>query len=342
MEDAQPPPPDAAPLDDAAVEPVLLPPHGLWAVALALFVLSAVAAIFWSPPLHPHLQPSLVLETWRDVDLAALRQPDDALLRLPAGGPEQQALHAAIQAQFKQYLQREAALRGETGDDAAARLALGAVEESVRTLVQRWGADALRRLAVQFGRDVRVAAERAILTARAAHQPFSVHLQAQPLPADVSALTDLAGALGTTLAHAGIDRQVRDGKLDPAAGQVIESIAQARFLRLGARVVGGAPQLPSAAWLFVQHFRVEAHAGLDLERRLALLDELATADPAYPSDYARGVLLAREEEYAKAVPWFERASTHGPFARQAHDNARWCRERAAAASANGQPPSPAP
>jgi hypothetical protein len=107
-------------------------------------------------------------------------------------------------------------------------------------------------------------------------------------------------------------------------------------------VPGGPPQLSSSAWLLVQHFRLEAHAGLDLQRRLALLDEFATTDPAYPTDYARGVLLAREEEYAKAAPWFLRASKHGPFARQARDNARWCAERAQQAAATSASPTPAP
>lgn len=325
MDDTQQrPPPEESPL----TEPVLLPPRGLWAVAVVAFVLTAVAGILWAPPLRPRLQPNLTLDTWHDVDLAAMRQADDALLRLTAVSPEQQALERTIQAQFKLYLQREAALSGQTADDAAARMALGAVEESVRTLVQRFGADALRRLAVQFGRDVHAALAASLLAAHAAHQPFAVHLQAQPLPADVSALTELAGALGATLERIGIDRQVHDGKLDPVAGQVIETIAQVRFLQLGARVPGGAPQVASSGWFLVQHFRVEAHAGLDLERRLALLDELATHDPAYPGDYARGVLLAREEQFDKAIPWFERASRHGPFARQARDNARWCRERA--------------
>lgn len=334
MDDAQPLPPD----DNAPLEPVLLPPRGLWAVALALFVASAVAAILWAPSLKPRLRPSLTLETWRDVDVAALRQPDDALLNHPPLSAEQVALEAAIQEQFRAYLRLEAALAGHAADDAAARQALGAVEESVRTLVQRWGIDALRRLAVQFGRDVHLAVEKSILAARAQHQPFAQHLAMQPLPADVSALTALAGALGSTLERTGIDHQVRDGKLDPAAGQVIETIAQARFFQLGARIATGAPQLPSAAWFLVQHFRVEAHAGLDLPRRLALLDELATTDPAYPGDYARGVILAREEEFAKAAPFFERASKHGPLAKQARDNARWCRERAAQVTERQLPP----
>ena len=329
--------------DEAALEePVLVPPRGLWAVALALFVLTAVAAILWAPPLKPRLLPNLTLETWRDVDLGELRAPDDALLKHAPSSPEQLQLERAILTQFRLYLQREAALGGRTGADPDARQALGAVEESVRTLVVRFGPDALRRLAVRFGRDVHAAVESSVLAARAAHQPFAVHLVAQPLPADVSALTALAGALGTTLERTGIDRQVRGGQLDPVAGQVVETIAQARFLQLGARIPDGAPQLASAAWFLVQHFRVEAHSGLDLQRRLALLDELATTDPAYPGDYARGVLLAREEDYAKAVPWFQRASTHGPFARQARDNARWCLERAAQAAATSPQPSPAP
>jgi hypothetical protein len=316
-------------------EPVLVPPRGLWAVALALFALTAVAGILWAPPVKPHSRPDLTLETWREVDLATMRHADDALLRDKPATPEQVKLEQQIQTQFKLYLQREAALLGQTADDAAARMALGEVEESVRTLVQRYGPAPLKRLSVQFGRDVHSAAEAAILAARAKHQPFALSLQAQPLPADVSALTALAGALGTSLAHTGIERQVRDGKLDPAAGQVIETIAQARFLQLGARIPGGPPQLASSAWFLVQHFRVEAHIGLDLRRRLALLDDLATTDPAYPGDYARGVLLAREEQYDEAATWFDRAAKHGAMAHQARDNARWCRERAAQV---GSPP----
>ncbi len=323
-------------------EPVLVPPRGLWAVALALFVLSAAAAILWAPPLRPRLKPSLVLDTWRNADIAGMRAADDALLKRVPTAPEQVALEKTILAQFGQFLQREATLSGQTADDPAARLALGAAEESVRALVQRHGRDALSRMAVQFGRDVRAAVDKSLIASRAAQQPFAQRLVAQPLPEDVSALAALAGALGPTLERTGIERQFHDGHLDPAAGQVIETIAQMRFLLLGARVQGGPPQLSSTAMLLVQHFRLEAHSGLELPRRLALLDELATADPAYPSDYARGVLLAREEEYAKAVPWFLRASTHGPFARQARDNARWCQERAEKAAATASQPAPAP
>ena len=78
-------------------EPVLLPPRGLWAVALALFVLTAIAGVLWAPPLRPRLQPNLTLDTWHDVDLAAMRQTDDALLRLTAASPEQRELERTIQ-----------------------------------------------------------------------------------------------------------------------------------------------------------------------------------------------------------------------------------------------------
>ena len=121
---------------------------------------------------------------------------------------------------------------------------------------------------------------------------------------------------------------------------VAVALPQSPLIQAVARVPGGAPQVASSEWFLVQHFRVEAHAGLDLQRRLALLDELATNDPAYPGEYARGILLAREEQFAKAIPWFERASRHGPFARQARDNARWCRERAQQAATLPPPPAP--
>ena len=238
-------------------EPVLVPPRGLWAVALALFVLSAAAAILWAPPLRPRLKPSLVLDTWRNADIAGMRAADDALLKRVPTAPEQVALEKTILAQFGQFLQREATLSGQTADDPAARLALGAAEESVRALVQRHGRDALSRMAVQFGRDVRVAVDKSLIASRAAQQPFAQRLVAQPLPEDVSALAALAGALGPTLERTGIERQFHDGHLDPAAGQVIETIAQMRFLLLGARVQAGRHSChrPRSFWCSISAWR---------------------------------------------------------------------------------------
>lgn len=310
-------------------EPVLVPPRGLWAVALGLFGLTAVAALLWAPPVRPPIHPKLHLEFWRDADVEAMHARDDALLTQLPKTPTQSALEVAITAQFELYLQREVQLAGRAAEDPEARLLLGQVEESVRSLVQQFGADALKRLSVRFGRDVRGKAEKALAGAAKKQQPFELYLQNQPMPQDVSELTAVAGALGRVLARTGIARQLHAGVLDPAAGQVVETLGQARFLQLGARIPGGPPQLSSDAWFMVQRFRVEAHQGLDVGRRLALLDELAESDPTYPADYARGVILAREERFAEATGWFERAAKRGgDLARQARDNARWSGQRA--------------
>lgn len=339
------PPPESASSEKAqpaTAEPVLLPPRGLWAVALGLFALTAAAAVLWAPPLRPTLLPDFALDHWRDVDLAAMRQHDDALMAAPVTDPGRLELEARIAAQFTDYLQREALLGDQVGEEAAARATLGQLEEAVRMLVQRWGADALRRLAVAWGRRVRTAAETALVTSRAAHQPLASRLQAVPLPADVSDLTALAGALGAVLARMGMDQQVEAGAVVPAAGQVVEALAQARFLQLGVRVPGGAPQLASDAWFLVLHFRVEAHPGMALERRLALLDELAAAEPAYPADYIRGVWLAREQRYAQAEAAFTRAAATGEYAAKAAKNRRWCRERIHRAASDAAAAQPAP
>ena len=346
--------PQTAPIDPvpdavaALEEPVLLPPRGLWAVALALFALAAVVAVFWAPPARTPVSPHLFLDLWRQTDVTELRARDDALLR-QTPTPDVARLNQQILTNFAAYLQREATLESGVDQDPEARALLGRVEEDVRQVVQLGKADAFHRLAVQFGRDVVVKSEAAIAGAQRRHESLDAHLHAQPLPDDVSALQASAGGLGRVLARTGMDRFVRGGVLEPAAAQVVEAIAQARFLQLGARVQGELPQLPSDAWLLVQRFRVEAHQSLDLTRRLALLDDLAKADPSYPSDYVRGVLLAREERFAEANAAFVRAGTSGALAKQARDNAKWCRAqmgREQVSRGPGQapaaPPHPAP
>lgn len=329
----QPPPAADSPADevvpsshDDIEEPVLLPPRGLWAVALALFAIAAAAGVLWSPPARTPVRPSLALHFWQEADLAQMRARDEGLLRQPPS-TSVQALEASIVSGFSNYLGRESRLAADVDQDPEARKVLGQVEEDVRRLVEVGGIDALQRLAVRFGREVAQKMQATVLAAHAAERSVDTHLHTVPMPADVSAVEATAGTLGRVLARSGVGRDVRSGVLDPASVQLIEAIAQARFLQLAARVPGDPPQLPSDTWLLIQRFRVEAHQGIGLARRLELLGTLEKSDPAYPSDFVRGVLLAREERFADAHAAFQRASKNGNLAKQARDNARWCLQR---------------
>lgn len=319
---------------DGPLEPVLMPPRGLVATVLAILLATAAAAVLWAPPVPGGLRPSLRLNLWQqDADVGAMRARDDALLRFARDA----AAEADIRQRLSAYLHdenREGAIGG--ADEPATRLALGELEERIRALAQAGGGDAVRALAVAWGRDVRQAAEQALAEAQAQGLPLQSFLRLSPRPKAAQTLVDVAGGLGRTLATAGFDRlwqadpERRDaGRLPPAAGMVVESLAQQRIFALGQRMQGGPPQLPSDAWLLLLRFRIEAHEGLTIDRKLQLLQDLAVADPGAPVAYLQAVLLARAARWTEARAWFLQAAQRGEMRRQAAVNARWCAQQAA-------------
>ncbi len=312
-------------------EPVLVPPRGLVAVTLALMLLTAAAGVLLAPPAQPRLQVSLTLDNWRpnEAERDAMVQRDDALLkawlrqRTAQTTPQFDAIHAQLLTFFG--VEQRMGADGVAQDDAA-RKSLGNLEEAVRTLVLTAGADALRALAVAFGREVRAAAQAAVQAAAAKHQSFEQFLSAQPQPPQAAELARLAGGIGKALAASGIGH---GGTLDEPEGLLIEALAQQRVYDLAVRLPAPAPELPSDLKRMLMRYRVEAVDHLDLSRKLQLLRELEVADATYPAAYARGVLLARARHCDLALPAFALAIREGEEPRQAKINARWCRERLA-------------
>ena len=313
---------------DLPIEPVLVPPQGLVPTLLALLLATAFAAVWWAPPLRSEglgaQQPSLRLDFWKQaVDLEQMRARDDGLLR----STRNQAAEGEILKRFQGYLRDEATLGAETlAQRPASREALGAIEERVRALVAAHGQDALRALAVDYGRQVRRAVEVALVQARAQHQTLGVWLRESKAP-QAEALGAIAGGLGAALGGTGLEAFVHGARLDPAAAQVVEALAQQRILQLGQRVPTGPPPLPSDAQLLLLRYRIEAHEGLSIERKLSLVQELAAVDAAAPTDYLVAVLLARAGHCRQAIPAFQRAAARGQAVDLAQANARWCGAR---------------
>lgn len=306
------------------IEPVLVPPRGLVPTVVALLLATAFASVWFAPPLRGTLQPSLRLDLWRQsVDLEQLRARDDALLRVPR---DRATEHELLQ-RFRSYLHDEARLGADAvAEQPQAREVLGDVEERVRSLVAARGQDALRALAVSYGREVRAALETALREARQNHQSLADFLRAGQARS-ARDLQDLAGGLGLALAGTGLEAYLQGATLLPAAGQVVEALAQTRILHLGQRIPTGPPPLPSDAQLLVLRFRIEAHEGLSTERKLRLLDELAVADPGAPLEYLRAVLLARAGQWRPAQASFVQAAARGQLPELARVNARWCAEQ---------------
>jgi predicted negative regulator of RcsB-dependent stress response len=142
----------------------------------------------------------------------------------------------------------------------------------------------------------------------------------------VAALEAVAPGWGSTVQHLNLQRFVEQGQLTAAAARLVEALAQQRILSLGARLPRP-PQLASDQLELILRFRVEAHPALSLERKLVLLQQLASSDPSYPSVYVRGVLLAREGDCHGAIDAWRQAITMRQSAAVARANLRWCEQR---------------
>ncbi|MBI5610586.1 MAG: hypothetical protein HY902_17050 [Deltaproteobacteria bacterium] len=301
-------------------EPVLLPPPGLVWVTLAALVAVAAAAILWAPPVREVVEPSLQLREWMsDPDeLAEMSRRDDALLAadVKRGAGARAAQERKIREDLAAWLTYERDLGAlDVESSLPARLLLSGLQERVRTLVLTAGPDALRAMAVRYGRDVRAAIELAFDPLHAGKQDGQVD--------------QLAPGLRATLQAIGMPRFESAGRLHPAAARVVEAMAAQRMLELGARLPER-PHLPSDVQDLVLRFRIEANDALPLERRLQLLAQLAERDPTYPSVYVRGVLLARSGDCGNAIAAWEQAARMRQQAPQARANAAWCRAQLSA------------
>ncbi len=130
-----------------------------------------------------------------------------------------------------------------------------------------------------------------------------------------------------TLSRIGLERHVGAHGLDPAAQLVIEALIEQRIYELTRRLPGPRPELDSELLRTLTAFRVEAHQGLPLARKLALLDELSELDATYPTTFVSATLLARAGRLRAAQTRFLLAAKAGQSPGQARANARWCRDR---------------
>lgn len=316
---------DGPEVEQGPQEPVLLPPPGLvWTTLAALLAVAAVA-ILWAPPVREVVEPSLQLRDWMsDQDgLAEMARRDDALLAadVKRGARARAADEQKIREDLAAWLTYERDLGAlDVESSLPARLLLSGLQERVRTLVLTAGPDALRAMAVRYGRDVRAAIELAFDPLHAGKMDGKVD--------------QLAPGLRATLQAIGMPRFETAGRLHPAAARVVEAMAAQRVLDLGARLPDR-PHLPSDVQDLVLRFRIEANDALPVERRLQLLAQLAERDPTYPSVFVRGVLLARHGDCAGAITAWDQAVRMRQQAPLARANSAWCR---AQLSAGGDSP----
>ena len=304
------------------VEPVLVPPRGLVAVTLALLATTAVAAVLVAPPAQETVVPSLALQLWAaDArELAEMRQRDSRLMATHPALPQE----AMLRRDWARWLALEAELGSlEVQGSAEARLLLGDLQERCRQLAAEKGSDALGALAARWGSDVQLAFGIVV----AASQKRTARVAAMLGDPAAKSLQELAPGLGQTLADMGID-QLYGGPWEPAAAQVVRAMAAARVLQLGVRLPQP-PQLPLDSEALLLRYRVEAHQGLAVERKLQLLATLEQLEPTYPAAFVRGVLLARANDCRHALPAFRLAEARSQHPKIARANAAWCRHQLA-------------
>lgn len=305
------------------IEPVLVPPRGLVTTTLLLLATTAGLAVTFAPPYGDALQPSLALDFWAaDArELAEMRQRDQQLTARIATLPSE----ATLRHDWARWLALEAELGSEEVQGSSeARLLLGDLQERARTLVLQHGPDAWRAVAVRWSRDVQQSF--GALAAQAQQRGVAVR---DVLGTGAAAPLDkLAPGLGRTLADTGIDAQLQ-GAHALAAAEVVAGLAAMRMLDLAVRAPHP-PRLPLDVQALLLRYRVEAHQGLAIERKLVLLDQLHTIEPTYPAEYVGGVLLARADDCVHAVPALARAVAAGQLPQLARVNRQWCIERISA------------
>ncbi len=337
--DEVPPPTDRASASDGgdgagASEPVLIPPRGLVAVTLVMALLVAAAAVTWPPAQARRVDPNLSLNDWRaeaQVYATAAARLDASLAEFEQAARSRADIAKAARSvgnQISAWQQRERdigvlAARG----DAQTRLMHGRLEETVRAFVSAFGGDLYRGLAVRYGRDVRIRFEAVLAAASVAGDDLRTWILREPRSDDVTALEAHAAGIAAALAQAGLGEYFDGQRLEPAAALVVEALAMQRVFSLAIRVPGVRPELDEDLVRTLLAFRVEAHQGLDLGRRLALVEELRRLDPTWPATWDQAVLLARAGRFRAAAGLFDAAARMGEHRDLARANARWCRDR---------------
>lgn len=324
---------DATPADaaqtatsDGLIEPALIPPRGLVATTLALLVVTCALAIAVAPGVKRELQPQLQLTFWHsdDRELDEIVRRDDRLLA--ADAKRQTDLARTQEAGLRKNVTQWLALEAQMGTlqvqhDGQARQILGQIEETVRTIGELHGVQAVQAMAVRWGRDVAHIFGQVVAGARQRQMQVGDEMVDPP----AVALQALAPGLIKLLADSGLAAhgQGQGQGLTVAAQLVVQALAQSRFLQFAVRVPQ-APHLATDLQALLLRFRIEAHAGLRVERKLELIQTMVAADPTYPASFVAGVLWAREGRCDRAAPAFAQAIQRGENLRLAQANLAWC------------------
>lgn len=312
-------------------EPVLLPPRGLVAVIVLALGMTAAVAVLWPGGLEPGTRPTLRLTSWSPTvdELARIDARRVALLRSQTSEDATRlAQEAEILAGLAQWMRQEQELGYEGArHDAATRFGLGQTEEKVRGLALRYGKEAVRALAVRYARETLGLLLETLASTQQQHLDFGALATGEPGHPALAPLRAAAPGMARALAQAGLHQLIADPSVRAAAGLVVEALVEQRVLQLCQRVPAPRPELGSDLARILLRFRVEAHSGLTLRRRLELLDQLAAGDPTYPAIYVQAVLFARAGRWRAAREGFLKAAEAGQQRVLARANARMCRER---------------
>lgn len=325
-----------APVEPADIEqPVLVAPRGLVPVVLAVMTTIGVTAVLAPAQLQPSVRPSLRLDSWRpsDARLDAI-QARRSKLAADATAAESSPPSARSSAQkllgdgLALFLAAEKRL-GYQGlrEDPAARRQLAELEERLRLFGLQYGTEGVRSWAVMTAQRVAVMARTATQDLVVARTTLAQADQGASTRPAIAGLEAAMPGLLRTLSRIGLERHVGAHGLDPAAQLVIEALIEQRIYELTRRLPGPRPELDSELLRTLTAFRVEAHQGLPLARKLALLDELSELDATYPTTFVSATLLARAGRLRAAQTRFLLAAKAGQSPGQARANAHWCRDR---------------
>lgn len=236
------------------------------------------------------------LRTWRPSEADVARQ---------------RALDAAARADFLLASQDEALLRWlsdfhqvemeAAGDPLheAFRRAAEAYRLRVERYVRDYGLDRYVRLGLEAAARYFSALEALSADARVRGGTLAGAVVHQPDKVEVRQLRDLGGGF--------IDWAIRaelydlSGRTDPARGFLSETLYKVRWLQWAQAIAPVDARITRFEKRTVLAYQIEEQAGLPVERRLDLLDELLTLQPDYPGEVVRLILLTRAGRVRQAA-----------------------------------------
>ncbi len=132
----------------------------------------------------------------------------------------------------------------------------------------------------------------------------------QPDRAEVRTIRELGGNFLDFAVRVGLMDEL--GRTDLGRAFVIATLFKIRWLRWVEEVYPPDANLTRLEQRTVLAYRVEAHPGLSLGRRLQILHALRSVDPSYPADRVEARLLIRAGHLARAARFLDEALKRKP------------------------------